>query len=166
MRKYFLAFCLAFCLVLALAVPSSAYNWPPEKYEMPRTVLTTEEIGKSLSGLKDSIRSIGNTGLMILGICLSIFLIPLLFNRLVLDNLSSHRKNKRKTYSALDHSFDRIEAEDGLGASSNFKSRGLAWRESRSEPGLEEQIYQRESSYSPGEFSEGAQRVRPHRRRG
>lgn len=52
-----------------------AFSWPPENYEMPRTVLDAATAEKSLSGLRASAGSIANTGLILIGIITSVSLI-------------------------------------------------------------------------------------------
>ena len=87
MRKktYFIAdTILAFCLF-------SAFTWPPENYEMPRTVLDAATAEESLSGLKISAGSIANTGLILMGIIVSVSLISTIFKRLFLDKIDGFR---------------------------------------------------------------------------
>ena len=64
-----------------------AFSWPPENYEMPRTVLDATTAEKSLSGLRASAGSIANTGLILIGIITSVSLISTFFKRLFLDKL-------------------------------------------------------------------------------
>lgn len=159
MKKYFAFLYIMFSLFWLFPFSAFAYDWPPEEYEMPRTVLTTEGVKESLSGLRDSIRSIANTGLVILGICLSVFLIPLLLNRLVLENLSFRRKTQKASSSS-----ERMESVDAFGISGKRKGAGLAWQDSSSSLALEERLYQRESSYSSDGLPGEAQKAIPHRR--
>ncbi len=162
MKQYFVGLVVTFSLALFISTPVLAYQWPPEEYEMPRTVLTTETAGEALSGLRDSIRSIGNTGLAVLGACLSVFLIPVLFHRLIFENFSSHSRKGKTGRSALEGPIRRktagsIEMSGG--------TRGWAARqESYTSTSLEERLYRREHSYSSGELAAEPQRVRPHRR--
>lgn len=79
MRKL-ICFILFFSL---LFVSAFAVEWPPENYDMPRTILTPESAEYSLSGLADSIRSMGNVGLLILGITISVSLIGTIFRWLL-----------------------------------------------------------------------------------
>lgn len=161
MKRYFVGLVAALSLALFLAAPAPAYQWPPEEYEMPRTVLTPEIAGESLSGLRDSIRSIGNTGLTVLGICLSVFLIPLLFRQLVFENLSSHNRKKRTLEGPASYGTS-AEALEMAGSTQRQMARQ---QESYTDTSLEERLYRREHAYSSGEFAVEPQRVRPHRRR-
>ena len=75
---------LGFILALgALLVPAFAVEWPPPVYNMPRTAISSETAAYALSGLFDTIRSIGNTGLLILGIIISVSLIGTIFRWLL-----------------------------------------------------------------------------------
>ena len=88
MKKYF-AFLFAVVILFLSAVSAFAYDWPPESYEMPRTVLTADTVKNSLAGLIASIRSIADTGLNIIGVLLPIFIILPLFDKLFFQNLKS-----------------------------------------------------------------------------
>lgn len=88
MKKY-LAFLLTVIILSFSVFPVYAYDWPPENYDMPRTVLTIDTVKNSLAGLVNSIRSIADTGLIILVVLLPLFLILPLFDKLVIRNLKS-----------------------------------------------------------------------------
>lgn len=62
-------------LLMAVFLLFCAFDWPPEPYEMPRTVLTPDVVTDSLSGLRLSIGSIADTGLIILGILVPFYMI-------------------------------------------------------------------------------------------
>ena len=60
---------IGFILALGmLLVPAFAVDWPPPAYDMPRTVIDSETAAYALSGLFNSMRAIGDTGLLIIGI--------------------------------------------------------------------------------------------------
>jgi len=65
----------------------TAFSWPPENYEMPRAVLDAATAEESLSGLRDSAGAVANTGLVLIGIIVSVSLIATIFKRLFLDKL-------------------------------------------------------------------------------
>jgi len=61
---------------LSLFVSAFAVEWPPANYDMPRTVLTPESAA-------NSIRAMGNTGLLILGVVISVSLTGTIFRWLL-----------------------------------------------------------------------------------
>ncbi len=75
---------VGFTLALAvLLVPAFAVEWPPPVYNMPRTVIDSDAAARALSGLFDSMRAIGNTGLLLLGIVASVVLVSSIFRWLL-----------------------------------------------------------------------------------
>lgn len=75
---------IGFILALGiLLVPAFAVEWPPPAYDMPRTVIDSEAAAHALSGLSDSMRAMGNTGLLIIGILVSVSLIGTIFRWLL-----------------------------------------------------------------------------------
>lgn len=83
-----------FVSVILLVFLLCAFSWPPESYEMPRTVLDSVTVEESLSGLRSSMGAIANTGLILIGILTSVSLISTIFKRLFLDKIDSlHSRN-------------------------------------------------------------------------
>lgn len=134
MKKGRLAF-IVFLAVLILVVPALAFDWPPENYDMPRTVLTTDTVKDSLAGLVNSIRSIADTGLIILVVLLPIFLILPFFEKLVLGNLKSKNLLGRNSLSGI----TEMERKDLLRRDFQSVQAG---------PDLDERLFLNESSYS------------------
>lgn len=78
-----------------------AFTWPPEKYDMPRTILDAAALEDSLSGLQVSIGSIANVGLIILGIIISVSVISSIFRRLFLGQVNKFNPPRpRRSYSS------------------------------------------------------------------
>lgn len=88
MKKVLAVMVMAISLFM-VTTPSYAADWPPEEYKMPRVVVTQEQVKDSLSGLKTTIRSCVNIGLVIFGILTSIALIPRIFKCIVLGSFPS-----------------------------------------------------------------------------
>lgn len=84
-------------LLVAALILLCAYDWPPEPYEMPRTVLTPDTVKDSLGGLTLSIKAIANTGLNILGVLVPVLLIFPLFDKLILRELQIQKGVVKKT---------------------------------------------------------------------
>lgn len=61
---------------------------------MPRTVLDAATAEEALSGLKLSAGSIANTGLILIGIMVSVSLISRIFKRLFLDKIDGFRSSR------------------------------------------------------------------------
>lgn len=77
-----------------------AFTWPPEKYDMPRTVIDAASMEESFSGLWDSFGAIANTGLIIIGIIISVSLIATIFRRLFLGQVNKFNPPRpRRPYS-------------------------------------------------------------------
>lgn len=146
MKKCFLSVLLVVTLVLLCA-----FDWPPEPYEMPRTVLTPETVKDSLGGLMLSIKAIANTGLNLLGVLVLVLLILPLFNKLVLREL---RIQKGVTKNAF-HWVEQADRKKNMDAIVDDRVRemeisGLArkkFRQLHPDADLEERIYQRELSW-------------------
>ena len=135
MKKYF-AFLFAVIIFLFTVVPAFAYDWPPENYEMPRTVLTADTMKNSLAGLIASIRSIADTGLNIIGVLLPIFIILPLFDKLFFKNLKSTKGILGK--GSLSNT-SQLEINNSL--RKNFQV-------IRPDDELEEGLYLKQASYS------------------
>lgn len=87
---------IGFILALGiLLVPAFAVEWPPPAYDMPRTVLDSEAAAYALSGLFDSMRAMGNIGLLIIGILISVSLIGTIFRWLL--TLGDNRKTVERS---------------------------------------------------------------------
>lgn len=158
-------------LLAAALVLLCAYDWPPEPYEMPRTVLTPETVKDSLGGLTLSIKAIANTGLNILGVLVPVLLIFPLFDKLFLRELQVRKgvaKNElRRAVKAADRAKNLDAIVDDRVA--EMEVSGLArqkFRQLHPEADLEERIYQRELSYSAElAFRENHPEFEPRRRR-
>ena len=75
---------IGFILALGmLLVPAFAVDWTPPAYDMPRTVIDSETAAYALSGLFNSMRAIGDTGLLIIGILFSVSLVGAIFRWLI-----------------------------------------------------------------------------------
>lgn len=125
----------ALLALLILVAPAFAFDWPPENYDMPRTVLTTDTIKDSLTGLVNSIRSIADTGLLILAVLLPLFLILPLFEKLVFGNLKG--KN--------------LLGKNGLSGITEMERKDLLRKDFQSVqagPDLNERLFLNESDYS------------------
>lgn len=144
---------LAIVFTLNTSFPAYAFEWPPEKYDMPRTVLTVDLVGQSLSGLAGSIRAIANTGLMILGIWLSVCLIGGIFNKYVMSRIRLKEGVEKREFQRVIKAADRAEnmesivndrvAEMEVSAMARQK-----YRELHPRADIEERIYQRELAYN------------------
>jgi len=150
-RKFILAFLAVMLFIFC------AFDWPPEPYEMPRTVLTTDVLKDSLSGLTLSIRSVANTGLNILGVLFPVFIIIPLFDELFLKNFRMKQALKRAVskneFSRAVRAADRaknMEAiiDDRVAEMEISNSARKKFRQLHPEADLEERIYQKELSYS------------------
>jgi len=148
-----------------------AFDWPPEPYEMPRTVLTSEMLKYSLSGLFRSIGSIGNTGLLILGILISCSILGIYFEQIVLRPLRVHQGVKRNQLRRDIKVADRKKnmefiVQDRVAEMEINHAAKQRFREIHPEYDLEERIYQRELSYSASlEFAKRHPIPGPGRRR-
>lgn len=124
MKKILAVFCL-FCLL-------SAFSWPPDNYEMPRTVLDAATVEESLSGLKITAGSIGNIGLVLIGIIISVSLISTIFKRLFLDKVdSSHPLRGRKNPSRFRSSAPLVDSrirENEIGSLGRSRLRKMGRR--------------------------------------
>ncbi len=152
MKRLLFIFVL-FSFFLCAFVPAFAIDWPPKNYEMPRTVLTPNIVGAALSGLFSSIKAVGNTGLLITGITLSVSLIGTIFKVLFLDKimvLRGVRRNEfRRAVSAADRerNLDAIIDNKVAEMEVNRKAR-LIYRLRNPDADFEERLYQRELAFS------------------
>ena len=149
-----------------------AFDWPPENYDMPRTVLTPDVLFDCLGGLVLSIKAVANTGLWILGILIPVAMILPQIKKLMYDvKIEKGVKNNefRRAVKAADRAKNLDAIVDDRVAEMEIS--GLArkkFRQLHPDADLEERIYQRELSWSAEqafrknhpEFSE-----RPKRRR-
>ena len=158
--------------LLPAALLLCAYDWPPEPYEMPRTVLTPDILFDCFAGLIQSIKAVANVGLFALGILLCVLVILPKIKRLIFDvRLDKGVKNNefRRAVKASYLSnnlyaivYDRV-AEMEISGLARKKFRQL-----HPDADLEERIYQRELSWSAEqafrqnhpEFSERSKRRR------
>lgn len=92
------------CIFIVLLL-FCAFSWPPENYEMPRTVLDAATVEESLSGLRKTAASIANTGLLLIGIITSVSLVSTIFKRLFLDKLDRFGSRNSKPHHGCSHSF-------------------------------------------------------------
>ena len=161
-------------LVLLLGLALSllcAYDWPPESYEMPRTVLTPDTVKDSLGGLTLSIKAIANTGLNILGVLVPVLLIFPLFDKLVLKESWIQVGVKTDEFRRTIKNFDQNKNPDIFVdyRVAEMEISGLdrqKFRQLHPEADLEERIYQRELSYSTElAFREIHPELEPKRRR-
>lgn len=79
MSKAFFAVLLPF----TLSARAMATGWASTVYEMPRTVIDTSKIAEIFSGSRISIGSIVSVGLVILGIAVSLKIIPRIVGAIV-----------------------------------------------------------------------------------
>lgn len=108
---------LVFCLF-------SAFTWPPENYEMPRTALDAATVEDSFSGLKISAGSIANTGFILLGIIVSVSLISTIFKRLFLSKIDGFRPSRSRFRSGLSQDVFSQRRERDLGGLGLRRRRG------------------------------------------
>lgn len=117
-KRYLIAVVfLVFCLC-------SAFSWPPENYEMPRTVLDAATAEDSLSGLQTSLGSIANVGLILIGIVVSVSLISTIFKRLFLNKIDSFRPPRPHSLSAPSSDLSSQVRERDLGGGLGLRRRG------------------------------------------
>ena len=149
-----------------------AFDWPPEPYEMPRTVLTPDILFDCFAGLIQSIKAVANVGLFALGILLCVLVILPKIKRLIFDvRLDKGVKNNefRRAVKAADRAKNLDAIVDDRVAEMEIS--GLArkkFRQLHPDADLEERIYQRELSWSAEqafrqnhlEFSERSKRRR------
>lgn len=133
------------------------YDWPPEPYEMPRTVLTADLAGNYLGGLLNSIRSFGNTSFVITMILAAIYVIPVFFRKYVLKDFLEQQaigkavvKNEfARSVRAADRAKNREAIIDDRVAEMEINSDARKkFRKLHPDADLEERIYQKELSYS------------------
>lgn len=110
MKKYLSIF-LSVMIFSCFCVPAFAYDWPPDNYDMPRTVITEDTASNALSGLFSTIRAIVNIGLLILGIILSVSLIGMIFDSIIPDKArtSRNRENRENRRSIIRYSSEAAE---------------------------------------------------------
>lgn len=90
-----------------------AFTWPPEDYEMPRTLLDAATVEDTFSGLRVSFGSIANVGLILLGIILSVSLISTIFRRLFLGKLDRfHPPRPRPRWEGSREAISEIRERD------------------------------------------------------
>lgn len=153
MKKRLSFVATAVLLFMLFSVPAFAVEWPPKNYEMPRTVLTPDIAGDALSGLFLSIKAMGNTGLIILGITLSFSLIQVIFNRLFLDKIRILRgvqKNEfRRSVQAADRARNMNAIVDNRVAEMEISQKARQkFRQLHPDADFEERLYQRQLSHS------------------
>lgn len=146
----FLVFVICFT---AAAVPAFAVEWPPKSYDMPRTVLTPKLVTDSLAGLRSSIKSMGNTGLLILGITLSVSLIFSMFDDFFLGRLRLLEAVKKNEFRRSVRAMDRAKNLDAIvdDRVAEMEINGMArqkYRQLHPEADLEERLYQRQLAYT------------------
>ena len=152
MNKRGITFCV-FLSIFIFSLPAYAFEWPPKQYDMPRTVITTDLVGHALSGLTGSVRAIANTGLMILGIWLSVCLIGGIFNKYIMTKIRLREGVQKREFQRAIKAVDRAEniesivndrvAEMEVSAMARQK-----YRELHPRADIEERIYQRELAYT------------------
>lgn len=150
MKKLYITF--VFPLMISLcSVPAYASDWSTP-YDMPRVAYDVSAFDIFKTSIKTSLGSMSSTGIVILGIVLSVMLIASIFLRLLLDKLKLfegvwHREFNRKV-SALDRKRNLNEIVDDrvseMEVSFLAKNR---FRLTHSGVDLNEKIYQREIAY-------------------
>lgn len=145
--------------LLAIIVLLCAFDWPPQPYEMPRTLLTVDLLGNYLGGLFKSIRSIGSVGFVICMILSTIFLIPVFFRKYILkDFLRSQTIAKavdKKDFARAVRAADREQNRQAI-INDRVAEMEISYdvrkkfRELHPRAELEERIYQRQLSYVAG----------------
>jgi len=153
MKKQFLAISAAVFSILSSAPPALAFEWPPKNYDMPRTVLTTDLVRNTLTGLFGSIRSIANTGLMILGIWLSVCLIAGIFDKYVMNKIRIREGVQKREFQRAIKAADRAENMESIvnDRVADMEVSAMArqrYRELHPRADIEERIYQRELAYN------------------
>lgn len=153
MKKRFIAVTIALFSVLSSTSSAFAFDWPPKNYDMPRTVLTTDLVRNTLTGLAGSIRAIANTGLSILGIWLSVCLIGGIFDKYIMSKIRLSEGVAKREFQRAIKAADRAKnmenivddrvAEMEVSAMARQKYRELHPRED-----IEERLYQRELAYN------------------
>jgi len=165
-RRIFISLSLAVAVLFLCA-----FDWPPESYDMPRTVLTQDILQYSLSGLRRSIGSIGNIGLMILGVLIPCSILGAFFERIALRPLRIQQgvqKNQfRREVKAVDRKKNmEFIVQDRVAEMEINHAARQRFRKIHPEYDLEERIYQRELSYSASlEFAKRHPIPGPGRRR-
>ena len=148
MKKRFLSILFLFFVLLLFC----AFDWPPEPYEMPRTVLTPDVVTDSLYGLRLSIRSIANTGLIVLGILIPFSMIGVVFEKHIFRPLRIQEgvaKNQfRREIKAADRkkNMDFIVQDRVMEMEINHAAK-LKFRKIHPDYDMEERIYQKELSH-------------------
>lgn len=128
-------------------------NWPPPAYEMPTYVpYDTSILGPLMEGLKMSLKSMTNTGIIIMGICISVGLIVTIFSGFISHALAVRngvRKNElRREIGNLDmkRNSGSIAVNREMNMHMNFLARQLYHKFHR-EDEIEEGIYKRELAH-------------------
>ncbi len=146
-----------FLLIVGISFLLCAFDWPPEPYDMPRTLLTADLFGNYLGGLFNSIRAIGSMGFVITMILSSVFIIPSFFFKYILKdyfrkqaiNQAVDKKEFARSVRAADREKNRQSIIDDKVADMEIhQAARKQFRELYPEADLEERIYQKELSYS------------------
>lgn len=153
MKKGITALAIVSLSTVMTSFPAYAFDWPPKEYDMPRTVLTVDLLGQSLSGLAGSIRAIANTGLMILGIWLSVCLIGGIFNKYVMSRIRLREGVEKRELQRVIRAVDRAENMESIvnDRVAEMEVSAMArqrYRELHPRADIEERIYQRELAYN------------------
>lgn len=134
-----------------------AFDWPPEPYNMPRTVLTSELTGSYLGGLFNSIRAIGNMGFILTMILVSVYIIPVFVRKVFLKDFLEQQAIRKavgknefaRSVRAADRAKNREAIIDDRVAEMEINSDARKkFRELHPDADLEERLYQRQLSYS------------------
>lgn len=149
MQKRILAVLLPLVLVFCLC----GFDWPPEPYDMPRTVLTPDLVSGSLAGLRLSIGAIGNIGLIILGVLVPFLMMASFFERVIFKPLRIQQGVQKNQFRREIKMADRKKnmefiVQDRVAEMEINHAAKQRFRKIHPEYDLEERIYQKELAYS------------------
>lgn len=153
MRKKLFPFTVIFSCVFLFSLSVCAdYNWPPAAPDMPTTIFTEDMMNKSLSGLKPSLQSMGDTGLQIQGVIISVIMVSSVFYGIVSNKLELLKGVRRREFNRKVNFLDRSRNLDGIvdDRVGEMEVQLLAknrFRLKHPHADLDEKIYQRELSY-------------------
>lgn len=148
MQKRILVVLLLLVSVLCLF----GFDWPPEPYEMPRTVLTPDLVSGSFEGLRLSIGAIGNTGLIILGILIPLSILGSFLDQIIFRPLRIQQGVQRNQFRREVKAADRKKnmqfiVDDRVAEMEINHAARKKFRELHPSADLEERIYQKQLNY-------------------
>lgn len=151
MKKFIFIFSLISFVVL-LSTSALAIDWSPSVYDMPRTVITQEQFKNAFSGLKNTLRSIGDTGLEIFAILASVTLIATISSNTIRSKnmmsfgLKSRERQRKIRFLDRSRNMNSI-VNDRVGSMEVQMFAKTRFRLKHPNADLDEKIYQRELSF-------------------